>query len=86
MTVYALHQLTSVLGPAQVTAMSGSAIAERSWQGRPVETEVDDNTILLLHFPGGTFAVAHGTAAGWTTQQFGAATSTERKAPSTASC
>lgn len=75
MTVYALHQLTSVLGPArQVTAMSGQRIGERSFMGRPMVTEVDDNTMLLLDFGAGLFALAYGTAAGWTTDQFAAAT------------
>jgi predicted dehydrogenase len=75
MTVYALHQLTSVLGPAKrVTALSGRRIADRSFLGRAVDIEVDDNTVLLLDFGDGLFAVAHGTAAGWTTEEFGAAT------------
>ncbi|MGH3662728.1 MAG: Gfo/Idh/MocA family protein [Micromonosporaceae bacterium] len=75
MTSYALHQLTSVLGPAQqVTAMSGVRVKERSFLGRSVPTDADDNTILLLDFGDGGYAVAYGTAAGAPNEQFGAVT------------
>ncbi|MGH3360687.1 MAG: Gfo/Idh/MocA family protein, partial [Nocardioidaceae bacterium] len=73
MTSYALHQLTSVLGAAQrVTAMSGVRVKEHSFMGRAVPTEADDNTVLLLDFGGGVFAIAYGTAAGAPNEQFGA--------------
>ena len=73
MTVYALHQLTSVLGPAtRVTALSGVRVPEREFLGRAIPTEADDNTILLLDFGDGLFAVAYGAAAGGTSEQFGA--------------
>jgi len=65
MTVYALHRLTSILGPAQaVVALSGIRISEREFLGTRIATEADDNTILLLDFGDGMFAVAYGTAAG----------------------
>jgi predicted dehydrogenase len=71
MTVYALHQLTSVLGPAQaVVALSGVRIPEREFLGARIPTEADDNTILLLDFGEGLFAVAYGTAAGRHSDQF----------------
>jgi predicted dehydrogenase len=74
MTSYALHQLTSVLGPARrVTALSDVRIKERSFLGQPLPTEADDNTILLLDFGEGAFAIAFGTVAGALTDQFGAA-------------
>jgi predicted dehydrogenase len=74
-TVYSLHQLTSVLGPAQrVTALSGIRVAFREFQGERITTEADDNTILLLDFGGGMFAVAYGTASGAVSEQFGACT------------
>lgn len=74
MTVYALHQLTSVLGPARrVTAFSGIRIPERSFLGERIAAEADDNTILLLDFGESLLAVAFGTAAGALTDQFGAA-------------
>lgn len=74
MTAYALHGLTSVLGPAlRVTAMSGIVLPQRAFDGRQIEAEVDDNTIALIDFGGGAFAVAHGTAAGTVIEDFAAA-------------
>jgi predicted dehydrogenase len=73
MTVYALHQLTSILGPAEaVVALSGIRIRERDFLGARIPTEADDNTILLLDFRDGVYAVAYGTAAGSHTDQFAA--------------
>jgi predicted dehydrogenase len=72
-TVYALHQLTSVLGPAQrVTATSGIRVPYRDFHGERIQTEADDNTILLIDFGGAMFAVAFGTASGAVSEQFGA--------------
>lgn len=53
--------------------MSGVRVPERSFMGRSVPTEADDNTILLLDFDG-TYAIAYGTAAGAPNEQFGAVT------------
>jgi predicted dehydrogenase len=65
MTVYSLHSLTSVLGPAKrVTAMSGTRIKERSFKGQTVATDADDNTLILIDFGDNLFALAYGTAAG----------------------
>ena len=65
MTVYALHGLTGILGPAKrVTAMSGVRIPERGFAGRIIPTEADDNTLMLLDFGHNLFAVVYGTAAG----------------------
>jgi predicted dehydrogenase len=73
-TVYALHQLTSVLGPARrVTAMSGTVVPSRTFLGAEIVTEVDDNTIALLDFGDGVQVVAHGTAAGAVIDDFAAA-------------
>ena len=72
-TVYSLHQLTSVLGPAyRVTALSGILVPEREFLGRTILTEADDNTALLLDFGSSRLAVVHGTAAGGVSDQFGA--------------
>ncbi len=72
-TVYSLHQLTSILGPANaVTALSGIRVKEREFLGSRIPTEADDNTILLLDFGEGLFAVAYGTAAGRHSDQFAA--------------
>ncbi len=73
MTVYALHQLTSVLGPvARVTAFSGIRVPTREFLGREIPIEADDNSILLLDFGDGLFAVAYGAAAGLVSEQFAA--------------
>jgi predicted dehydrogenase len=65
MTVYALHALTGILGPARrVTALSGARVRERRFAGRLVPTEADDNTVMLLDFGDSLFAVVYGTAAG----------------------
>jgi predicted dehydrogenase len=62
-TVYVLHSLTGVLGPAQrVTAMSGIRIAERHWRDKTIPVEVDDNSLLLLDFGGATFGLSGGHA------------------------
>ena len=72
MTVYALHGLTTVLGPARkVTAISGVRIAEREFNGRSIPTEADDNTGMLIDFGSGLFAMGYGTAAGGITRGFG---------------
>jgi predicted dehydrogenase len=71
MTVYALHTLTGVLGPAlRVTAMSGVRVPEREWRGAMYPVDADDNTGILIDFGGGAFAFAHGTVAG-TVSEFG---------------
>jgi predicted dehydrogenase len=65
MTVYGLHTLTGVLGPAQrVAAMSGVGIEEREFQGEKRECTADDNSLLLLDFGASVFAFVHGTFAG----------------------
>jgi predicted dehydrogenase len=71
-TVYPLHRLTSVLGPAQrVTALSGQSRARREFLGRKVEATADDNTIVTLDFGSSVFAVAYGAAAGPKDEDFG---------------
>jgi predicted dehydrogenase len=74
MTAYALHGLTSVLGPAkQVTAMSGVVVRTREFAGRAITPEMDDNTVALLDFGDGVCAVAYGTASGNIIEDFAAA-------------
>ena len=52
-TVYVLHSLTGVLGPARrVTAMSGIRNPMRQWRDKAIPVEVDDNSLLLLDFGG----------------------------------
>jgi predicted dehydrogenase len=65
MTVYGLHALTGILGPARrVTAMSGIGIAQRDFQGSLRECTAHDNSLLLLDFGASVFAFVHGTFAG----------------------
>jgi predicted dehydrogenase len=74
MTVYALHQLTGVLGPARaVVALSGTRVREREFLGARILADADDNTILVLDFGDATFAVAYGAAAGTHSRLFAAA-------------
>jgi predicted dehydrogenase len=62
-TVYVLHSLTGILGPAQrVTAMSGIRAPIRHWRDKAIPVEVDDNSLLLLDFGNATFALAGGHA------------------------
>jgi predicted dehydrogenase len=71
MTVYALHGLTGVLGPARrVTAMSGVRIHEREFRGTMLPTDADDNTLILLDFGNNLFGLAYGMAAGRLTEGF----------------
>jgi predicted dehydrogenase len=65
MTVYGLHSLTGVLGPAKrVTGMSGVAVAEREFRGEKFACDADDNTFLLADFGDQLFAVIYGAAIG----------------------
>jgi predicted dehydrogenase len=71
MTVYALHTLTGILGPAKrVTAMSGVRIQEREFRGQMVPCDADDNTLILIDFGDSLFALAYGAAAGRVTEGF----------------
>jgi predicted dehydrogenase len=71
MTVYALHALTGILGPARrVTALSGVRVRDRTFAGVPVPTEADDNTVMLLDFGDSLFAVVYGVAAGSVNDEF----------------
>jgi predicted dehydrogenase len=65
MTVYQLHELTTVLGPARrVTAMSGVRLREREFRGRMVPCDADDNTLMILDYGDSLFSLVYGTAAG----------------------
>lgn len=74
MTAYALHGLTSVLGPAnRVTAMSGLVFPSRQFGDHVIEAEMDDNTLALLDFGDAAFAVVTGTAGGTIINDFAGA-------------
>jgi len=69
MTVYGLHTLTGILGPAKrVSAMSGVALQEREWNGEMYPCDADDNTLITLDFGNALFAFVYGTFAGSNTQ------------------
>lgn len=62
MGVYALHEITTVLGPVKrVTGMSGIAVPRRYFKGEPIDVEMDDNTLLTLDFGDNTFAYVYAT-------------------------
>ena len=65
-TVYGLHSLTGVLGPAKrVTAMSGQVHKTREFAGKKIACDADDNTFLVLDYGRGTHAFVYGAATGW---------------------
>jgi predicted dehydrogenase len=67
MGVYGIHDITGLLGPAKrVVAFSGITEPVRTVRGGPfvgteIEVTADDNTLLMLDFGEGTFAVVDGT-------------------------
>ncbi len=70
-TVYCLHNLTGILGPAKrVTAMSGLVIPERDYHGKTITCDMDDNTVLLLDFSDALYAFVYATPTGSLTQGF----------------
>ncbi len=72
MTVYGLHALTGILGPAKrVTALSGNLVKEREFRGEMYPSDCDDNTLMLLDFGGSLYAFVYGTAAGTLVASFG---------------
>ena len=70
-TVYVLHNLTGILGPARrITALSGIAIPARTHRDMVIDTDMDDQTILAIDFGDTTHAVIYATVAGGLTQGF----------------
>jgi len=65
MTVYGLHAMTGILGPAKrVTGFSGVRVTEREFRGEKLPTDMDDNTLMVLDFGDNFFAFVYGVAAG----------------------
>jgi predicted dehydrogenase len=65
MTVYGLHAMTGILGPAKrVTGFSGVRVHEREFRGEMLPTDMDDNTLMVLDFGDNFFAFVYGVAAG----------------------
>lgn len=59
--VYPLTSITGILGPAKrVTALSGIALPDRYWEGKKLDIQMDDNTVLLLDYGDGVFASVQG--------------------------
>lgn len=57
-SVYNLHSLTWLLGPARrVTAFSGIAVPVREFKGRRIDVATDDNTAAVLDFGQNTFVM-----------------------------
>jgi predicted dehydrogenase len=70
-TVYCLHILTGIVGPAKrVTAFSGQVIPERNFQGEVITCEMDDNTHLLLDFGDAFFGMVYASPKGGLTEGF----------------
>jgi predicted dehydrogenase len=70
-TVYPLHTLTGLLGPARrVAALSGLALRQREFRGKAIEADMDDSTFLLLDFGESLFAVVYGTLLGGVVKGF----------------
>jgi predicted dehydrogenase len=70
-TVYCLHNLTGILGPAKrVTGLSGLVVPEREHHGKKIVCDMDDSTLMLLDFGGAFFAFVYGTVNGQVTQGF----------------
>ncbi|MCJ7736286.1 MAG: Gfo/Idh/MocA family oxidoreductase [Anaerolineae bacterium] len=70
-TVYALHTLTGILGPAKrVAALSGLSVPTREFRGKQIPCDMDDNTLMLLDFGNAVFGFVYGTVAGEVTTGF----------------
>jgi predicted dehydrogenase len=67
MGVYGIHEITSLLGPAQrVVGFTGITEPQRVVRGGPfagkvIDVTEDDNALFMLDFGGATFAVVDGT-------------------------
>lgn len=75
-SVYALHNLTGILGPAKrVTAMSGIGIPEHMFREQKIINEMDDSTMILIDFGNSFYSVVYttiaGTITGWTPYVYG---------------
>ena len=64
-TVYPLHTMTGILGPARrVTGLSGLFVSQRDYRGKTIDCDMDDTTFMLLDFGESVFAVLYGTVLG----------------------
>jgi len=64
--VYALHNLTSVLGPVTaVSAMASIAVPERTWKDKKIKVETEDNVLISLQFGGNVLGLTSGQLCQW---------------------
>jgi len=72
MTVYGLHSLTGILGPAKrITAMSANAVKEREFRGEMYPCDAEDNTLMVLDFGNNVFSFVYGTFTGGLSEGWG---------------
>jgi len=65
LTVYCLHAMTGLLGPAKrVTALSGMVLPEMGWRESTIACDMDDTTMLLLDFGNALFGIVYAGVAG----------------------
>lgn len=70
-TVYPLHILTGIVGPAKrVTAVSGMLIPQREYHGETLPCDIDDTTLLLLQFTDCFYAFVYACPVGGVTEGF----------------
>ena len=59
-TVYALHAMTGVFGPAKrVTAFSGQRYHNFEYDGKHIDSEVDDSTQMILDFGDAFYGIVY---------------------------
>jgi predicted dehydrogenase len=64
--VYALHNLTSVLGPVKaVSAMATIAVPERKWKDKVIKVETEDNVLISLDFGNNVLGLTSGQLCQW---------------------
>jgi len=64
-TAYALHSMTGVLGPAKrVSCMSGQIMKQFEFGDQIIDSEVDDNIMMLLDFGNATFGFIYSALQG----------------------
>jgi len=69
--VYALHNITSILGPAKrVTALSGKQYEYHEYRGEKIENEMDDSTTILIDYGGGFHMICNSVTADNMTKDF----------------
>jgi len=69
--VYALHNITSILGPAKrVAAFSGKQFEYHEYRGEKIENEMDDSTTILIDYGGGFHMICNSVTASNSTKSF----------------